>query len=93
MQSVNKVAGAHKSKEEAESIVVKSKAVEETTKVETPTCNYYGNFEDQFGIRQYFLCCIAFIIRDLSPHIYIFFAIFFHKPESISRSSSFIEAL
>lgn len=35
MQSVNKVAGAHKSKEEAESIVVKSKAVEETTKVET----------------------------------------------------------
>ena len=77
--------------------VLKQKVVtittDETTKVETPTCNYYGNFEDQFGIRQYFLCCIAFIIRDLSPHIYIFFAIFFLQPESISRSSSFIEAL
>lgn len=56
-------------------------------------CPYYGNFETNFGFKEYLICCISFILRDLSTHLYIFFALFFFKPENISRSSSFIEAL
>lgn len=56
-------------------------------------CPYYGNFDTKFGFKEYLICCISFILRDLSTHLYIFFALFFFKPENISRSSSFIEAL
>jgi len=54
-------------------------------------CEYYKDLGDKYSFKELLVCFISFVFRDIGPHIYIFISLFIYKPESLSRSSSFIE--
>jgi len=54
-------------------------------------CEYYKDLGDKYSFKELLVCFISFIFRDIGPHIYIFISLFLYKPETLSRSSSFIE--
>lgn len=57
-------------------------------------CVYYGNYNNSdFGTFKFVLCFCLFIIRDILPVLYIYLTEFVFKPQELSKSSSFIEAL
>jgi len=57
------------------------------------SCYRYNNLGNNFFIVEFFICTISFFIRELTPHLYIFLALFKYKPNINSRSSSFIELI
>ena len=57
----------------------------------TSACEYYKNLGEKYNFKDLIICFISFVFRDLGPHIYIFVSLFIYKPETLSRSSSFIE--
>lgn len=56
-------------------------------------CQYYGNFKSNFYLKEYLICFLSFLFRDILPHVYIFLALFYYKHFISSRSSSFIELI
>jgi hypothetical protein len=52
--------------------------------------NYFG---DNYGFKEFIICLISFYFRDLGPHAYLYFALFYFKTKNTSRSSSFIELI
>lgn len=54
-------------------------------------CEYYKDLGDKYSFKELLVCFISFIFRDIGPHIYILISLFIYKPETLSRSSSFIE--
>lgn len=54
-------------------------------------CEYYNDLGDKYSFKELLVCFISFVFRDIGPHIYIFISLFLYKPETLSRSSSFIE--
>jgi len=54
-------------------------------------CEYYKDLGDKYNFKELLVCFISFVFRDIGPHIYIFISLFLYKPETLSRSSSFIE--
>jgi hypothetical protein len=54
-------------------------------------CDYYKDLGEKYSIKELIVCLISFAFRDIGPHIYIFISLFIYKPETLSRSSSFIE--
>jgi hypothetical protein len=56
-------------------------------------CQYYGDFKSNFFLKEYLICFLSFLLRDILPHVYIFMALFFYKHFISSRSSSFIELI
>jgi hypothetical protein len=62
-------------------------------KANNNTCYYYGNLGDDYSFTDFLLCNFTFLFKDLSPHVYIYFALFRFKHNLISRSSSLIEPL
>jgi hypothetical protein len=57
------------------------------------TCSYYGNLGENFSFDDFIFCNFALILRDLTPHVYIFVSMFRFKQNLITRSSNLIEAL
>ena len=56
-------------------------------------CQYYGNFKSNFYLKEYLICFLSFLFRDILPHVYIFMALFYYKHFISTRSSSFIELI
>jgi len=54
-------------------------------------CEYYKDLGDKYSFKELIVCFISFVFRDIGPHVYIFISLFIYKPETLSRSSSFIE--
>lgn len=54
-------------------------------------CEYYKDLGDKYSFKELLVCFISFVFRDIGPHVYIFISLFIYKPETLSRSSSFIE--
>lgn len=73
------------------------KTEQELPKLDTissvPVCNYYGSFGNEYSMKQFFICFLSFCLRDIIPHLAIYFSILIYKPSNLSRSSSFIEIL
>ena len=61
--------------------------------IDSSTCEYYGDFNENFFLKEYLICVLSFLFRDIVPHVYIFMALYFYKHFINSRSSSFIELI
>jgi hypothetical protein len=73
--------------------VITTNSLNESHKDNFSACIYYGDYSNNLGFKEFLICSISFLFRDIGPHVYIYLALFYYKPNINSRSSSFIELI